>query len=54
MNDFKTRKAGTFSSVDKLMAEKLSKSPGIPTASEILSCEFGYLEPGHGAKGKKV
>ena len=40
MIDFKTipvGKVGTFSSVDKLkkfMAEKLPKSPGIPTASD--------------------
>ena len=57
MSDFKTitvGKSGTFSSVDKLKKFKLPKSPGIPKASEISSAEFGYLEPGHGAKGRKV
>ena len=60
MSEFKTIPIGkerTFVSVDSLktfISEKVPTTPDMPTSSDIKSVEFGYLEPGHGAKGKKV
>ena len=58
MSDFQTiqiGKATTFSSLADLKAfisQHVSQLPNM--LSDIESVECGYLEPGHGAKGKKV
>ena len=48
-------KAGVISSVDNLkafMLQKVSQLPNIST--DLESVEYGYIGPGHGARGKKM
>ena len=59
ISDFKTVKIyeytqGCFKSLDELRDFMARNFPGESNVEDIGAVEIGYIEPGHGSKGKKV